>query len=537
MYLCAMKKDQTTQPCSLSVTLSLEAYQALLDELAESRQKLLDGLQEIEQNRQEIEQNRQEIDRLRWHLASLGRLCWGRSSEKRRLPEDPSQLRICFEEVPLGVDEKVELRKEQKEKAKEEVYNRFRKRFKAKRVSHGRKPIPQGLARVKTVLEPEADLSGAVRMGEEITERYAVQPRRLYVEQLVRPRYKLPDGRIVIAPLPAMAHPRSNASESALTHIAVSKYADHLPLNRQIEIFSREGIHLSASTVSNWMTALGQCIEPVYNEMRETLKESRYVQADETPHKVLETDRRGSLHKGYMWAFYLPHCKSPYFEYHQGRGSSALSTLLSGKTTVVQSDGYSVYETFDKLKGKVHACCWAHARRKFVEAENYDPPSARHVLAEIAKLYAVEKEIREKGLKDAEVVALRQEKAYPVIRGLETWAVENLTKTPQGSPLDKAINYMYARFEQLSHYVNDAHIAIDNNAVERAIRPLTLNRKNCLFSGSHDAAHTAAIFFSLFGACRENNVDPSRWLMDCLAKIHTTDPKDYSRLLPHNWNK
>lgn len=137
-----------------------------------------------------------------------------------------------------------------------------------------------------------------------------------------------------------------------MTHIAVSKYADHLPLNRQIEIFSREGVHLSASTVSNWMTATAQCIEPIYNELRETLKASRYVQADETPHKVLESEKPGSLHQGYMWVFYLPHCKSPYIEYHPGRSSSALGTLLSGKTEIVQSDGYAVYDVFDKLEGR-----------------------------------------------------------------------------------------------------------------------------------------------------------------------------------------
>jgi transposase len=522
-----MEKEQTTSLPSLSVTLPVEEYQVLLDQLV-----LLEPL------KQEVLENRQEIDRLRWRMACLERLLWGRSSEKRRLPEDPAQLSICFEETPLQADPEKEEEKAEEEIEKEKVvYSRFRKRFKGKRASHARGPIPEHIPRVTTTLEPEADLEGAVRMGEEVTERYAIQPRQLYVEQLVRPRYKLADGCIVIAPFPVTAHPRSNASDSVLAHIAVSKYADHLPLNRQIEIFEREGVHLAESTVSNWMMATAQCIEPIYNELRETLKESRYVQADETVHKVLESDKPGSLHQGYMWAFYLPHCKSPYFEYHPGRGSSALGTLLSGKTQVVQSDGYSVYEIFDKLKGKVHIGCWAHVRRKFVEALSYDPPPAWHALGEIGKLYGVEKEIREKGLDWAQAAALRQEKAYPVIRKLEEWAVENLTKTPHNSPLDKAIRYMYTRFEQLSHYVNDGELSIDNNAAERAIRPLTLSRKNVLFSGSHYAAHAAAIFFSLLGACKENGVNPYLWLTDCLTKVQNCDPQNYRSLLPHNWNK
>ncbi|MDR0748624.1 MAG: transposase [Tannerellaceae bacterium] len=135
-------------------------------------------------------------------------------------------------------------------------------------------------------MEPEVDLTGAVELRKEVSERYLLVPRTLVVERIVRPSYKLPDGRIVTAPLPLMAHLRSNAPESVLAHIAVSKYADHLPLHRQIEIFTREGITLVPSTVSNWMTATAQCIEPIYNELRETMKDSRYVQADETPHQV-----------------------------------------------------------------------------------------------------------------------------------------------------------------------------------------------------------------------------------------------------------
>ncbi|MDR1200522.1 MAG: hypothetical protein LBL58_02680 [Tannerellaceae bacterium] len=197
-----MINDQTTSLPSLSVTLPLEEYQGLLDRLC-----LIEPLE------QKISEYRREADRSRWYIAFLERLCWGRSSEKRRLPEDPAQLSICFEEVPLQADTETEKEKAAEETEKTEVvYSRFRKRFREKKVSHARKPIPENIPRIKTVLEPEADLMGAVRMGEEITERYAVQPRMLYVEQLVRPRYKLADGGIAIAPLPVTAHPRSNAT-------------------------------------------------------------------------------------------------------------------------------------------------------------------------------------------------------------------------------------------------------------------------------------------------------------------------------------
>lgn len=518
----------------MSVTLPLEDYQALLDKVGLLQTKLTAGEERLLERQRQLQWEKDENDRLRYRVSYLERLCWGRSSEKRRLPEDPAQLSICFDS-PEGVEQAAVEEEKQEEIAREKTYNRFRKSFKKKPVPHSRQPIPAHLPRQREVLEPKEDLAGAIRMGEEVTERYAVSPRMLYVQQIVRPRYKLADGRIAIAPLPDTALPRSNASDSVLAHIAVAKYADHLPLNRQMDIFSREGVNLPASTASNWTMGAAQCLEPIYNELRETMKSSRYVQADETPHKVLESERPGSLHNGYMWAFYLPRCKSPYFEYHPGRGATALGTLLSGQTSVVQSDGFSAYDMFDRLPGKLHLCCWAHVRRKFVEAELYDPPAARHALGEIGKLYAVEKEIREKGLEGEEIVDIRRKKSYPVIKALERWSEEKLSGGQKGSPLDSALRYMHVRFEQLSHYVNDAELAIDNNAVERCIRPLTLSRKNCLFSGSHDAAHAAAIFFSLFGACRQNGVNPYLWMLDCLAKVRHCHPRDYSALLPHNW--
>ena len=143
------------------------------------------------------------------------------------------------------------------------------------------------------------------------------QPARFYVKRIIRPKYRLADGRIITAPMPVMAHPHSNASESVLAHIATAKYYDHLPLHRQLDIFEREGIHLSPSTVSNWMMAAAQRLEPIYNELRELVKDSYYVMADETPHPVLESDRPGALHRGYMWNFYLPGSIPPSFEYHK----------------------------------------------------------------------------------------------------------------------------------------------------------------------------------------------------------------------------
>ena len=512
-----------------TITLSLDEYEHLRREHARLLAQSL--------------ANESELLRLRWENADLRRRLWGKSSEKRALPELPGQLSICFGS-PADVADPIAEQAKATEKAekKEKSYSRFRKSFTRKITPHARKPIDPSLPREEVLIPmPEGlSLEGAVKIGEEVSEQYAVRPARFYVIRIIRPKYKLADGRIVTAPMPVMAHPHSNASESVLAHIATAKYHDHLPLNRQLEIFEREGVRLSASTVSNWMMAAARRLEPVYNELRELVRNSYYVMADETPHPVLENDRPGTLRRGYMWDFYLPRYHTPFFEYHEGRGESGVDTLIGGKVKVVQSDGFVVYDKFDTLPGRLHLCCWAHVRRKFVEAEGNDPPRARHALDQIEKLYEVERRINEEKLQGEAVVELRREKAYPLIKGLEEWCKREYASTVVNSPIAKAMLYMYTRFEQLAGYVNDAQFRIDNNPVERSIRPLTLNRKNVLFSGSHEAAHAAAIFFSLLGCCRENKINPKEWMEDVLIRVQDTEMEksnDYSGLLPFNWKK
>lgn len=519
-----------------TITLTLEEYDHLCKEM-ESFKQTVDRLEE------EVSSRKVLIAQLRWQIADLSRRLWGKSSEKRHLPEDPSQLRICFDSSADVTDPVLEEKAAVKKSAKiESNYSRFRKEFTRKVTPHARKPIDPSLPRQEMIIPmPEGiSLEGAVKIGEEVSEQYAICPAKFYVVRIIREKYRLADGRIVIAPMPVIPHPRSNASASVLAHIAAAKYYDHLPLHRQLDIFEREGVHLSPSTVSNWMMAAAQRLEPIYNELREQVKDSYYVMADETPHPVLENDRPGSLHRGYLWAFYLPHCHAPYFEYHQGRGESGIDTLLAGNVRVVQSDGFAVYDKFDTLAGRLHLCCWAHVRRKFVEAEGNDPPRAKHALEKIGILYGIEEKIRKEGLQGEAVVRLRHKEAYPVIKELEEWCRQEYTGTLDKSPIANAMFYMYTRFEQLSGYVNDARFSIDNNPVERSIRPLTLNRKNVLFSGSHQAAHAAAIFFSLMGCCREHNVNPREWMEDVLVKVMDKEMEklnDYSKLLPWEWKK
>ena len=266
------------------ITLTLEEYEELRKEHeclekehAELQRKYEASLQEYSRQVEEISACTAVIADLRWKLADLTRRLWGKSSEKRHLPEDAGQLSICFES-PSDVNDPVA--EEQKTAGKsvtsENGYNRFRKSFTKKITPHARKPIDPSLPREEIIIPmPEGlSLEGATKLGEEVSEQYAVSPARFYVKRIIRPKYRLADGRIITAPMPVMAHPHSNASESVLAHIATAKYYDHLPLHRQLDIFEREGIHLSPSTVSNWMMAAAQRLEPNYNELRELVKDS-----------------------------------------------------------------------------------------------------------------------------------------------------------------------------------------------------------------------------------------------------------------------
>lgn len=517
-YICCMKKQVKNTNEEPTITLPLSKYIKLLDE----RQLHLSA-----------------IEKMQWEIYDLQRRLWSRKSEKS-LPADSKQLNICWE-APLDATP-VEQVKETVQKEKEEVkktYDRFRKDFKGKKPKGNiRTPFPPELPRIADApVEPEEDLTGCIRIGEEITEKLEIRPMQVYIRQIIRPKYKTLDGRIIIAPLPAQAVAHSKAGATALAHIAVRKYADHLPLHRQIEIFERSGIHIPPSTASNWCMAAALELEPIYNELREQLKKTRYVMADETPHKVLETEKPGSLHQGYMWNFYLPSLKTPFFEYHKGRGKSCIGLLLGCDVKVVQSDGYGVYELFDDLPGYLHLACWAHARRKFKEAEYSDPPRAKQILELIAGLYKTEAEIKMRNFEGEAIVAYRQENAYPLLLQIEEWLKLNMTAVKAGSPLDKAMQYTYGRMEQLALYVTEPEFQIDNNPVERSIRPLTLNRKNVLFSGSHEAAQSAAIFFTLLGCCKEHKVNPEAWMKDALIQVKNCPIDNYSSLLPFNWIK
>lgn len=399
-----------------------------------------------------------------------------------------------------------------------------------------RQTLPERLSRHEVVIEPEEDTSGLRRIGEEVTETLHYIPGQWVVLRRVRPKYvdpKNPDRGVIIAPLPDRPIEKGLAEPSLLAQIVVEKYLDHLPLYRQRGRFKREGITLPASTLEGWVAQMGDLVEPLYQALCTEVRQSGYVQADETTIPVLDKTKKGQSHRGYYWVYHAPESGLVAMDYQRGRSDEGPKAFLKGYQGALQSDGYAAYDGFDADEAITHYGCWAHARRGFYEAKENQPDLAEHVLKQISKLYEVERELCQAEASPERRVVERRARSVPILETLKAYldAHPGLPKSSWG----KAVSYALKRWDKLIGYIEDGRIEIDNNLVENAIRPIALGRKNYLFAGSHEAAQRSAVLYSLLGTCKKLGVNPQVWLSDVLSRIATYPVKQVADLLPHRW--
>jgi transposase len=229
--------------------------------------------------------------------------------------------------------------------------------------------------------------------------------------------------------------------------------------------------------------------------------------------------------------------KSERFDYRQGRGREGPDDILQGFKGYLQTDGYVVYDDFDKREGITLMHCMAHARRKFSDALHSDKDRAAHALHMFQQLYAIERRIKVEDFSGQDALHLRQQEAVPVLHAWKEWMTGEYPKVLPKSPIGQAIGYCLPRWDKLSIYTTNALLHIDNNPVENAIRPVAVGRKNYLFAGSHQAAQRAAMVYSLFAICRLHNINPYHWLKDVLERMHLYTTNNIAELLPHNWKK
>ncbi len=469
-----------------------------------------------------------EIERLRLIVQKLQRSQFGRRAE--RLDDD--QLQLGFEDLNADI-----ARAEATLSATAKT-----PRSKTERLS-----LPAHLPREDTRLDLEHQAcpccGGELHaIGETVSEMLDHVPARLRVIRICRPRYGCRAcGTIHQAPAPERPIAKGLASPALLAHVLVAKYCDHLPLYRQSQIFARHGVELDRSTLANWVGGACWWLEPLQERLAEHVFASQKLFADDTPLPVLDPGR-GRTKTGRLWVYARDDRPwsgadppaAVYF-YSPDRRAERPASHLAKFKGIVQVDGYP---GFDRLRegGDIQlAACWAHARRKFYEVQQAtDSPIAAEALRRIAELYAIEATIRGKTADARRDV--RQVRSLPLVAAMKAWLETQLTHIPPRGGLADAIRYALTRWSDLSRFLDDGRIELDTNTVERAIRPITLGRKNHLFAGSDRGAARWATLCSLITTAKLNDVEPFAYLKDVLERMSAGHPMArIDELLPWNW--
>lgn len=528
-------------------------YELSLKKLEEANTKALKKLQEAELKAQRqlekaLQQITQEYEQ-KLHLAlleanALRARLFGIKADSRVKRVNEDQLEVFPLGAPLEAIQASEAQAQIEVKEEEKKQQAAAEKRKRAPRTATRMVLPASLEREEVILDPEGDLTNYKVIGEEVTEVLVLVPASFKVKRIIRRKWALKDSSqlekgVLIAPIPSRTVKRGLFDESVIAHLLIGKYIDHLPLYRQKKIFEREGMKIPPSTLIDNTAAGCQALKPIYNALRREVLANLYLQGDETTIKVLQSEKKGACHLGYYWAYHAPADGLVFFDYQQGRSQEGPSKLLKDFKGVFQSDGYKVYQALFKHSKNVNQLyCMAHIRRKFDEAVYYDKERAAHAVGQINLLYDIEREIREASpqLSETDIVKIRLEKAAPILRELKKWMLEEYPKVLPSSPIGKAIAYALPLWDNMHYYTLHGHLQIDNNAIENAIRPIALGRKNYLFAGTHESAQNAAMVYSLFATCKKHKVNPQDWLTDVLNKLNdiSYDGK-FSDLLPHRW--
>jgi len=403
----------------------------------------------------------EKIDYLESQLAMYKRMQFGQKRE--RFEGDPAQTMLPFKAESAEVEQ-------QQEEVKQKI------EYIRKRPNHkGRAKLPAHLPVEEIEIHPEGDLSQMICIGREITEELECEPARFYIKRYIRYKYAAKDkSTVAIAELPEHVIDKGIPGAGLLAMILTAKYMDHLPLYRQKQIFARENIQIASSTIEGWTKQALEKLEPLYEQLIFDTKAQGYLQVDETPIKVLDSDKKGAAHQGYYWVYHAPLEGTVLFDYSPTRGGIAAVPMLGNFKGYLQTDGYTVYEKYGKKKEVTHLACWAHARREFEKALDNDKQRAEIALLMIQKLYASERKAKQENLNAEQIKELRLVESLPVINALGKWIFQEIKNTLPKSQIGKAMAYAYARWDALSAYLYDGNLLIDNNLVENAIRPVAL---------------------------------------------------------------
>ena len=403
---------------------------------------------------------------------------------------------------------------------------------------HGRRKLPENLKRVTEVVdvsEAEKLATGGtwVKIGEEISEKLDFTPSSLFVRQIVRPKYVVrfeskPD-ELAMAELPPEAMPKSKAAPGLVADVIVSKLVDHLPLYRQEHRYARQGFPIARSTLCGWLAEAADVLTPLWHQLKTKVLSAKVVHTDDTPIPVQDPTRE-HCRTGRIWTYVSEH--GTVYDATETRSRDGPEKMLAGFEGYLQCDAYTGYDAiFDASQGKiVEVACWAHSRRKFVEAEKTNPREAHEAVARIKQLYAVEHEAKE--LDSSARATLRQEKSAPLLASLKDWLDQVAVTALPKSPVGEAVTYARNQWTALNVYVRDGDLAIDNNRAERAVKPFAIGRKNWLFFGNDTGGQRLATLASFTATCQQFAMNPWTWLKDTLTKLPQTPADHLATFLP-----
>ena len=465
-------------------------------------------------------------EKLKHQLAGARQQRFGASSEA----SDQLQLKLEEEEVAQAADlqnTKAPTLSETKGKPK-------------------RKPLPDNLPRQDHLLsvgDECNDCGGRLKtVGEDVTEELEYVPGRFVVNRFIRPRMACSCCEVFTqAELPSRPIERGRPGPGLLAHVLVSKYADHLPLYRQSQIYGREGIDLSRSTLADWVGKSATLLEPLANKLKEHVLAGQAIFADDTPVNML-SPKAGKTKTARLWTYARDerpwNGEAPpavWYQFSLDRKGIRPKEHLSSYNGWMHADGYARFEDIYNSGRIKEVACMAHVRRKFVDIHKSQGSSiAEEAIKRISSLYAIEKEAR--GSPPDNRVAIRQTQAKLIFDDLETWLTEQLPKLSGKSPLAGAIRYALKRMKRMRAYLDHGFLELDNNTAERSIRPIALGRKNYLFMGSERGGKSAAIIYSLIETAKLNNVDPCAWLSFVLSCIADQKVTELDELMAWNIN-
>ena len=467
---------------------------------------------------------RAESERLRQIIKELQRHRFGRRAES--LPEE--QLQLGLEDI-----EQVDAASQAESEAIAPVERQ--KHVARRRTNRG--SLPAHLPRIETLVDIASKIcpgcSGQLhRIGEDVAERLDIVPAQFRVLVVRRPKYacRTCEDVVVQAPAPARLIEGGLPTEATVAQVLVSKYADHLPLYRQAQIYARQGVNLDRSTLADWVGRAAFLLRPVYERLLDRLRASSKLFADETTAPVLDPGR-GRTKTGQLFAYARDDrpwggTDPPIVAYVYAPDRKAVRPIahLAGFHGVLQVDGYAGYKVLAKRGDVQLAFCWAHVRRHFYElAQGGAAPIASEALTRIAALYRIEGEIRGRSAEKRR--AVRQQRSLPLVEALQAWLRQKLSLISQKTKLAEAIRYALWRWAGLCLFLEDGRIEIDNNVVERSIRPLALTRKNALFAGSDGGAGHWAVLASLIESCKLLGVEPHAYLGDVITRIVNGHPQ------------